>query len=47
MAPDWSNLPPDHTLSKFAAELEAVIKDAGHNEMYGVQLESPSEGCVG
>ena len=43
-SPDWSNLPPEHTLSKFAAELSGILESTGYNEMYGVQLEAPAEG---
>jgi len=43
-AADWTNLPKEHTLSKFAGELEDIIKDADYNEMYGVHLDPPSEG---
>ncbi|KAK3710806.1 Non-classical phosphatidylinositol transfer protein (PITP) [Vermiconidia calcicola] len=41
---DWTNLPPEHNLSKFAAELPSIFEDAGHNEMYGVRLEAPAGG---
>lgn len=43
-SPDWSNLPSDHNLSKFAAELSGILDTSGHNEMYGVKLEAPAEG---
>lgn len=43
-SPDWSNLPAEHNLSKFAAELGDILNTAGHDEMYGVKLEAPSEG---
>ncbi|KAK5169333.1 Non-classical phosphatidylinositol transfer protein (PITP) [Saxophila tyrrhenica] len=42
-SPDWSNLPKDHTLSKFADELPSVLQDADYNEMYGVELSPPAE----
>lgn len=41
---DWKNLTPDHSLSKFAAELPGILEECSHNEMYGVKLEAPSEG---
>ena len=45
MAPlDWSNLPADHNLSKFPAELSGILEASGHDEMYGVKLEAPTEG---
>lgn len=43
-SPDWSALPPEHNLSKFAAELSALLDSSGHDEMYGVKLEAPKEG---
>ena len=43
-SPDWTDLPKEHNLAKFAAELPEVLEDAGYNEMYGVRLEAPSEG---
>ena len=42
--PDWTNLPIDHNLAKFAAELPSVLRDAEYNEMYGVRLEATEEG---
>lgn len=41
---DWSSLPPEHPLSRFAAELSGILESSGHDEMYGVKLEAPSEG---
>jgi hypothetical protein len=43
-SPDWSDLPSDHNLAKFAAELPAILKDAEYDEMYGVKLEGAGEG---
>ena len=42
-SPDWSDLPSDHNLGKFAAELPAILKDADYSEMYGVKLECAGE----
>lgn len=42
--PDWQNLPPDHNLAKFAAELPEILKDADYNEMYSVELQGAEEG---
>lgn len=45
MAPvDWSSLPPEHNLAKFAGDLSGLLTETGHDEMYGVKLEAPSEG---
>ena len=45
MAPvDWLSLPPEHNIAKFAAGLPGILKETGHYEMYGVELEAPSEG---
>ena len=41
--PDWSDLPKEHNLAKFAAELPEILKNAAYDEMYGVKLEAPSE----
>lgn len=41
---DWSDLSKEHVLYKLGAELGAVIEEAGHNEMYGVELKAPAEG---
>ncbi len=30
----------------FVAELREILDNAGHDEMYGVRLEAPSEGYV-
>ena len=43
-SPDWSDIPSDHSLAKFAAELPAILKDADYDEMYGVKLEGAAEG---
>lgn len=40
---DWSDLPKEHNLSKFAADLSSILESAGYNEMYGVHLEAPKE----
>jgi len=39
---DWADLSKEHVLSKFGAELGGVIEEAGHNEMYGVELKAPA-----
>lgn len=45
MAPvDWSDIPPEHNLAKFAAELPEILKETGHDEMYGVKLEAEGYG---
>ena len=41
---DWSNLPTEHNLSKLEAELSGILETTGHDEMYGVKLEAPSDG---
>lgn len=41
---DWSNLPPEHHLAKLAAQLPDILKEAEHDEMYGVKLEAAPEG---
>lgn len=43
---DWTHLPEDHSLWKFARELPDILSDAEHSEMYGVTLEGPAEGFV-
>lgn len=43
-SPDWKDLPSNHSLARFAAELPGVLQDADYNEMYGVQLEVRGEG---
>ena len=40
----WANLAKEHALFKFAAELPAIIADVGYSEMYGVELQAPTEG---
>lgn len=42
--PDWSNIPSDHNLAKFAAELPAIVKDVEYDEIYGVKLQASEEG---
>lgn len=42
--PDWTNLPKEHLLAQFTAELPRILESAGYNEMYGVQLEAPTPG---
>ena len=37
------DLPKDHPLSNFAAELPGILKSIGHSEMYGVELVAPSD----
>ncbi|KAF2458033.1 phosphatidylinositol transfer protein SFH5 [Lineolata rhizophorae] len=37
--PSWPELPPDHPLAKFVAELGAILDEVGHDEMYGVKLD--------
>ncbi|KAK3111644.1 Non-classical phosphatidylinositol transfer protein (PITP) [Teratosphaeriaceae sp. CCFEE 6253] len=44
MAEDWTSLTSTHNLAKFAAELPTILKDADHNEMYGVELVAPNDG---
>ncbi|KAH9828133.1 Phosphatidylinositol transfer protein SFH5 [Teratosphaeria destructans] len=39
---DWANLPAEHNLSRFAAELPKILEETDHNEMYGVTL-TPAE----
>lgn len=39
-----SSAPPESTLIKFLAALPEILKDADHDEMYGVKLTAPSEG---
>ncbi|KAF2769621.1 CRAL/TRIO domain-containing protein [Teratosphaeria nubilosa] len=39
---DWANLPVEHNLSRFAAELPKILDGTGHNEIYGVTL-TPAE----
>ena len=41
---DWTNLPKESMLSKFAAEVKDILDTVGHNEMYGVELKAPEEG---
>lgn len=40
---DWDNLSKEHILYKFGTELGGVIEEAGYNEMYGIELEVPTE----
>ena len=42
-SPDWKDLPKEHNLAKFLADLPAILSDNGHNEMFGVALEPPTE----
>lgn len=35
--------PAESNLAKFALELEAILKDAGHREMFGVELHPPTD----
>ncbi|KAK4620009.1 Phosphatidylinositol transfer protein SFH5 [Fulvia fulva] len=42
MAAHWSNLPKEHKLAHFSAELSSILENAGHNEMYGVELAAPT-----
>ncbi|KAK6395631.1 hypothetical protein LTR65_010649 [Meristemomyces frigidus] len=44
MAEEWANLPKEHNLSKFAAELSKILESTGYKEMYGVELQAPVEG---
>ena len=44
MADNWSSLPESHNLSKFAADLPAILQETGHDEMYGVKLQVAEEG---
>lgn len=41
---DWTNLPTDHPLQKFAEGLPAIFTESGYNEMYGIELQAPQEG---
>ncbi|KXT05542.1 hypothetical protein AC578_3688 [Pseudocercospora eumusae] len=41
MAADWSNLPKEHKLRKFSEALGDILKNAGYNEMYGIELKAP------
>jgi hypothetical protein len=45
-SPDWTALPKDHLLMKFANDVESIVEAAGYNEMYGVQLQTSSEYAV-
>ena len=42
--PDWTDLPKEHNLAKFAAELPEILKIADYDEMYGVRLEAGADG---
>ncbi|KAF2488006.1 CRAL-TRIO domain-containing protein [Neohortaea acidophila] len=42
-SPDWSNLPPDHNLAKFAADLPDILSQTDYNEMYGVTLQASGD----
>lgn len=35
---DWTNLHESHKLSKFSKDLPKILDDAGHAEIYGVEL---------
>ncbi|KAK5130978.1 hypothetical protein LTR08_001389 [Meristemomyces frigidus] len=41
---DWANLPKEHPLTAFTADLENIRESAGYSEMYGVELKTPTEG---
>lgn len=36
--PIWPETPPDHPLSKFYDAFEALVSEASHNEVYGIEL---------
>ena len=43
---DWKTLSTykSHVLYQFGSELKALLDEAGHKEMYGVELVAPEEG---
>lgn len=41
---DWSDLPDGHVLLKMSAALPEIIQETGYSEMYGVNLQVPTEG---
>jgi len=43
---EWANLPPEHNLAKFAAQLPTILDAVGYNEMYGVELIAQREGSA-
>ncbi|WPG99439.1 Hypothetical protein R9X50_00225300 [Acrodontium crateriforme] len=40
----WTEVVDDHPLSNLAAQLPDILGEAGHNEMYGVELHTPKDG---
>ena len=42
-SPDWKDLPKEHNLAKFLADLPEILQSTGHDEMYGVHLEAATE----
>ena len=40
----WTEVCDEHPLSQFAAQLPEILIEAGHSEMYGVDLHAPQEG---
>jgi hypothetical protein len=37
-SPCWPETPPDHPLTQFYDAFEALVRDAQHNEVYGIEL---------
>ena len=42
-SPNWKELPKEHNLAKFLADLPEILQSTGHSEMYGVHLEAATE----
>ncbi|CAO2647742.1 Nn.00g086640.m01.CDS01 [Neocucurbitaria sp. VM-36] len=40
--PSWPETSPEHPLTKFFDSFEALVTEAGHNEVYGVELSKSS-----
>lgn len=40
--PVWPETPADHPLTKFYASFEALVKEATHDEVYGIKLSTSS-----
>lgn len=40
--PIWPETPADHPLTKFFSAITDIVKEAGHDEVYGVKLDTTS-----
>ena len=41
--PKWPDLAPEHPLRKFQQKLPSILKETGHDEIYGLQLSATEE----